>query len=59
MTSGEFYDLSYTDQFLLARTLPKSLLGYSGKWKAVSDPNTHLVDLTLTFVKGGTLIEVH
>jgi len=59
MNQGEFYDLSYTDQFLLARTLPRSLLGYSGKWKAVSDPNTHLVDLTLTFLKGGTLVEVH
>ena len=59
MTTGEVYDLGYTDQFLFARSLPKSRLGYSGKWRAVSDPNTHLVNLTLTFVKGGTLIEFH
>lgn len=58
MVPGEFYDVDYSNQFLLARNLPKSLLGYSGKWKAISDPNTHLVDLNIAFTKGGTLVEV-
>lgn len=56
MNPGDFYDVTYLNSFLLRNSAIQSLRGYSATYKAASDPNTHLVDLTLTFVKGGTLI---
>lgn len=57
MHPGDFYDLTYINTFLRKNTALRSLEGYSGKYRAVADPDTHLVDLTVTFVKGGTLLE--
>lgn len=56
MNPGDFYDITYLNNFLLRNSAVQSLRGYSATYKAASDPNTHLVDLTLTFVKGGTLV---
>ncbi len=58
MNAGDFYDINYMTEFLKKNSSLQSLRGYSATWKALSDPNTHLVDLTITFVKGGTLIHV-
>ncbi len=58
MNAGDFYDINYMTEFLKKNSSLQSLRGYSATWKALSDPNTHLVDLTITFVKGGTLINV-
>jgi outer membrane protein assembly factor BamA len=58
MNSGDFYDVSYLTDFLKQNGALQSLRGYSASYKAYSDPNTHLVDLVITFVKGGTLIRV-
>ncbi|MCL2661095.1 MAG: hypothetical protein FWD64_11345 [Acidobacteriaceae bacterium] len=54
---GEVYDVTYVNSFLLKNTAIKSLQGYSATYKALSDTNTHLVDLTVTFVKGGNLVK--
>jgi outer membrane protein insertion porin family len=58
MNAGDFYDVNYLSEFLKKNSSLQALRGYSATWKAFSDPNTHLVDLTITFVKGGTLINV-
>ena len=57
MHPGDFYDVTYINTFLRKNTALRTLEGYSGKYRAVADPDTHLVDLTVTFVKGGTLVE--
>jgi outer membrane protein insertion porin family len=57
MNPGDFYDVTYLTSFLLKNSAIQSLRGYSATYKAVSDPDTHLVDLTLTFVKGGSLVQ--
>jgi outer membrane protein insertion porin family len=59
MNSGDFYDTTYMTGFLTRKETPQALLGYSATYRAVSDPDTHLVDLVITFVKGGNLVEVH
>jgi outer membrane protein assembly factor BamA len=58
MNAGDFYDLNYLSEFLKKNSSLQALRGYSATWKALSDPNTHLVDLTITFAKGGSLIQV-
>jgi outer membrane protein assembly factor BamA len=58
MNSGDFFDVNYLTDFLKQNGTLQSLRGYSAAYKAYSDPNTHLVDLVITFVKGGTLIQV-
>ncbi len=57
MHPGDFYDVTYVNTFLRKNTALRTLEGYSGKYRAVADPDTHLVDLTVTFMKGGTLLE--
>jgi outer membrane protein insertion porin family len=59
MKPGDFYDVNYMTQFLQKNSALQTLRGYSATYKAVSDPDTHLVDLVITFVKGGSLVEVH
>ncbi|WP_260705060.1 POTRA domain-containing protein [Edaphobacter flagellatus] len=59
MNPGDFYDVNYLTTFLNKNTALRSLNGYSATYKAFSDPNTHLVDLVITFVKGGTLVQVN
>jgi outer membrane protein assembly factor BamA len=58
MKPGDFYDVTYMTEFLKQNSSLQALRGYSANYKAFSDPNTHLVDLVITFVKGGTLIQV-
>ncbi|HEX7158617.1 MAG TPA: POTRA domain-containing protein, partial [Edaphobacter sp.] len=43
MNSGDFYDVTYLENFLLTNTAIQSLRGISATYKAISDPNTHLV----------------
>jgi outer membrane protein insertion porin family len=59
MNPGDFYDVNYLTTFLNKNTALKSFNGYSGTYKAFSDPNSHLVDLVITFAKGGTLVQVN
>ena len=53
---GDPYDTVYVSTFLQKNTALRSLAGHSASYKAISDPDTHLVDLTITFVKGGSLV---
>jgi outer membrane protein insertion porin family len=55
MNAGDFYDVTYLTEFLHKNSALQSLAGYSATYDAVADPNTHLVDLTITFAKGGVL----
>ncbi|WP_433965692.1 POTRA domain-containing protein [Tunturiibacter gelidiferens] len=55
MNPGDFYDTTYLTNFLHNNSALQSLAGYSATYNASSDPDTHLVDLTITFAKGGVL----
>jgi outer membrane protein assembly factor BamA len=57
MKPGDIYDATYVTSFLTKNSALQSLAEYSATYKAYSDPNTHLVDLVLTFIKGGTLVD--
>ncbi len=53
MKAGELYNPEYTATFLKNNTALRALEGYSAGFKAYADPNTHTVDLVITFVRGG------
>ena len=55
MNPGDFYDVTYLTEFLHNNSALQSLAGYSATYDAISDPDTHLVDLTIIFAKGGVL----
>jgi outer membrane protein assembly factor BamA len=55
LNPGDIFDATYVTSFLKKNTALRTFEGYSANYRAVADPNTHLVDLTLTFVKGGVL----
>jgi outer membrane protein assembly factor BamA len=55
MNPGDFYDTTYLTNFLHNNSALQTLAGYSATYTASSDPDTHLVDLTITFAKGGLL----
>jgi outer membrane protein assembly factor BamA len=56
MNPGDIYDTTYLTTFLAKNTSLTKLAGYSATYKALSDPDSHLVDLTITFAKGGPLV---
>jgi len=49
MTKGELYNPEYVKGFLKNNSSVKSLEPYIATYKAYADPNTHTVDLVLTF----------
>jgi outer membrane protein insertion porin family len=55
MNPGDFYDVTYLTEFLHNNSALQSFSGYSATYDAISDPDTHLVDLTIIFAKGGVL----
>jgi outer membrane protein assembly factor BamA len=55
MNPGDIYDTTYLTTFLAKNTSLTKLAGYSATYKALSDPDSHLVDLVITFAKGGVL----
>lgn len=48
---GELYDAQYVSEFLKRNTALRSLEGYAGTFEAAADPETHQVDLTVTFAR--------
>lgn len=52
MKTGELYNPEYVSGFLKMNTALHALEGYSASFKAYADPNTHTVDLVLTFARG-------
>jgi outer membrane protein insertion porin family len=51
MKAGELYDPEYVSGFLKNNTALQALAGYSASFKAYADPNTHTVDVVLTFAR--------
>jgi outer membrane protein insertion porin family len=52
MKPGELYNPEYATTFLKKNTALQALKGYSAAFKAYADPNTHTVDLAITFARG-------
>jgi outer membrane protein assembly factor BamA len=53
MKPGEIYNPEYVRDFLRKNTALLALAPYRGAWKSYADPNTHMVDVVLTFYKAG------
>jgi outer membrane protein insertion porin family len=51
---GDVFDEGYASSFLKNNSALKSFDGYSAKFKTIADPDTHSVDLVMTFIKDGT-----
>jgi outer membrane protein assembly factor BamA len=52
MKAGELYNPEYAATFLKKNTALQALAGYSAGYKAYASPNSHTVDLVLTFYRG-------
>jgi outer membrane protein insertion porin family len=55
MKAGEVFNPEYVTGFLKNNTALRALEGYSASFKAYADPNTHTVDLVLTFARGSVV----
>jgi outer membrane protein assembly factor BamA len=53
MQPGELYNVEYVYKLLKSITSTKAVMEYGAAFKASADPQTHQVDLTLTFVRAG------
>ncbi|HZQ42004.1 MAG TPA: POTRA domain-containing protein [Acidobacteriaceae bacterium] len=51
---GTAYDPLYTASFLTQNTALRNLAGYTASFQAAADSQTHLVDLTINFVRTGS-----
>jgi len=51
MKAGDLYNVEYVTSFLKNNTALRTLGAYSFAYKAVADPQTHTVDLALTFMR--------
>ena len=52
MQAGDLYNVEYVTSFVRNNSALRSLEPYSMAYKSVADPQTHTVDLILTFVRG-------
>lgn len=52
MKPGDLYNEHYVQTFINNNTALQHLATYSASFQASADPQTHLVDLTITFVRG-------
>lgn len=50
---GAAYDPLYTASFLTNNTALRNLAGYTASFQAAADSQTHLVDLTINFIRAG------
>jgi outer membrane protein insertion porin family len=50
---GAPYDPLYAASFLTKNTALRNLAGYTAAFQAAADPQTHLVDLTIDFIRTG------
>jgi len=49
---GDIFDERYASSFLTNNSALRSFDGYSARFKTIADPDTHTVDLVMTFIKG-------
>ena len=52
MKPGDIYNEHYVQTFINKNTALQHLATYSAGFQASADPQTHLVDLTITFIRG-------
>jgi outer membrane protein insertion porin family len=52
---GDVFDEGYASSFLQMNSALQSFNGYSAKFKTIADPDTHTVELVMTFIKGGAI----
>jgi|GEM_PF-1536688 len=51
---GDVYNPEYIKSFLKMNTALRSFEGYSASFKAISDPESHLVDVAVTFARSSS-----
>jgi len=56
LKAGDVFNSEYITSFLQQNTALRSFDGYSATFKAIRDPESHLVDVTVTFSRGTTVI---
>jgi outer membrane protein insertion porin family len=54
MKKGDLFNPDYIHTFFVNNPGLKTLTPYGGSYKAYADPNTHTVDVVLTFARGAT-----
>jgi outer membrane protein assembly factor BamA len=52
LKAGDVFNSEYITNFLQQNTALRSFEGYSASFKAIRDPESHLVDVTVTFSRG-------
>jgi outer membrane protein insertion porin family len=52
MKEGDLFNPDYIRSFFVKNPELKALVPYGGSYKAYADPNTHTVDVVLTFARG-------
>ena len=52
VVAGDIYNPDYITKFLTNNSALRALAPYSGAFKTVADPNTHTVEVVITFFKG-------
>jgi outer membrane protein insertion porin family len=52
LKAGDVFNSEYITNFLQQNTALRSFDGYSASFKAIRDPESHLVDVTVTFSRG-------
>jgi outer membrane protein assembly factor BamA len=57
LAPGSLYDEEYVTSFLHKNTALRSFQGYSATYKQIAYPDSHEVDLIISFVRGGVLIK--
>ena len=55
LKAGDVFNSEYITNFLQQNTALRSFDGYSATFKAIRDPESHLVDVTVTFIRGSVL----
>lgn len=55
LKTGDIFNPNYITSFLKNNTALRSFDGYSASYRATRDPDTHLVDVEVTFIHGGVI----
>jgi outer membrane protein assembly factor BamA len=55
LKAGDVFDSEYITNFLKMNSALRSFDGYSATYKALRDPESHLVDVTVTFSRGSSV----
>jgi hypothetical protein len=56
LKAGDLFNSEYIANFLQQNTALRSFDGYSASFKAMRDPESHMVDVTVIFSRGSILV---